>query len=77
MENGSFTTDHRGTSLKVGKRVAFNHSGDVVIGTILEIKKNTVWQEGYRNHVDFEMHVTNEDGKVSKIKNYSSFVIID
>ena len=77
METSSFTADHRGTPLTIGKRVAFNRSGDVIIGTILEIKKNKVWQEGYCSRIDFEMHVTNEEGNVSKIKNYSSFVIID
>lgn len=76
MEKQSFTTDHRGTPLEAGKRVAFNRSGDVIIGTILVIKKNSYWKDGYRNHIDFEMHVQNEEGAVSKIKNYSSFVII-
>ena len=77
MTKFSFTTDHRGTIIEAGKKVAFNRSGDVIIGTILDIKKNAYWKDGYRTHVEFEMHILNEEGTVSKIKNYSSFVIIN
>ena len=76
MDKQSYTTDRRGTPLEVGKRVAFNRSGDVIIGTILDIKKNQYWKDGYRTHTEFELHIQNEEGTISKLKNYSSFVII-
>ena len=32
--------DSRNTLIEVGKRVAYNFSGDIAIGTIKEIKRN-------------------------------------
>lgn len=70
-------TDHRGVKIEPGLRVAYNWSGDVALGVILEIKKND-WKEirsGWWSH-QFELHVKNEDGHISKIKNWRSFIII-
>lgn len=71
--------DHRGTLIAEGLRVAFNRSGDVVLGTIKEYKrcdwyvpKGSPW----RWCLKFEIHIEDENGHVSKIKNPNSFVII-
>lgn len=69
--------DHRGTLIEPGLRVAYNFSGDVAIGTIIELKRNE-WVEhrsGWWIH-KFELHVKNENGHISKIKNWRSFVIV-
>jgi hypothetical protein len=68
--------DSRGTFIAPGLRVAYNHSGNVVAGTIFEVKKN-IW-ENLRNEwrLKFEIHIMGENGKLSKIKNPNSFVII-
>jgi hypothetical protein len=71
------TRDHRGTLIEPGLRVAYNFSGDVALGTIIEVKKNN-WKErspGWWSH-EFELHVRNENGHLSKIKNCRSFIII-
>jgi len=71
--------DHRGTLIVNGLRVAFNRSGDVVLGTIKEYKrcdwyvpKGSPW----RWCLKFEIHIEDENGHVSKVKNPNSFVII-
>lgn len=69
--------DHRGTLIEPGLRVAYNFSGDVAIGTIIELKRNE-WKEvrkEYWSH-KFELRVQNENGHISKIKNWRSFVIV-
>jgi hypothetical protein len=71
------TRDHRGTLIESGLRVAYNWSGDVALGVIVEVKKND-WKErstGWWSH-QFEIHVKNENGHLSKIKNWRSFVIV-
>lgn len=78
----NITTDSRGSFIEYGKRVAYNKGGDVVIGTIVELKRNeyklskrstkdwTFW------NLDFELHVFGEDGNISKVKNPNCFVVI-
>lgn len=69
-------TDHRGTSIEIGCRVAYNRSGDVILGTVVMISKNQ-WRRGnWYWELLFELTVKDEEGKVSRIKNPRSFVII-
>jgi hypothetical protein len=72
------TLDHRGTTICEGLRVAFNRSGDVLIGKIIKVKKNewTYSESGKRWRLLYEMHIEAEDGNISKVKNVNSFVII-
>ena len=50
--------DSRGMTFSIGDTVAYNLSGDVVIGTILEIKKNSWYcKRGNSWYLDFEMLV--------------------
>lgn len=81
-ENGyphEVTQDRRGTTIEVGSRVAFNHSGDIAIGIIRELKK-CEWErmshDSQRWQIKFELHIEREDGGISKVKNPNSFVII-
>lgn len=68
--------DWRGTLIEPGLRVAYNFSGDIAIGTIVELKKNR-WKTKNKNwFLDFELHVMGENGKLSKIQNPNCFVII-
>lgn len=73
------TKDYTGTAIEPGLRVAFNKSGNVVLGTIKEYKrcdwyvpKGSPW----RWCLKFEIHIEDENGHVSKVKNPNSFVII-
>ena len=71
------TRDYRGTLIEAGLRVAYNYCGDVALGTIIELKKND-WIEkspGWWSH-QFELHVKNEEGRISKIRNWRSFIIV-
>jgi len=79
---GPIVNDSRGIRIEPGLKVAFNRSGDIVLGTIITVKKN-VWkdsrqgvgnQKWWTHH--FEMHIKGEDGNTSKIKNANSFIII-
>ena len=72
------TKDSRGTLIEPGLRVAYNRSGDVMIGEIVELKRCERIPGYYEDmHIlKFELLIKGEDGKVSKIKNYKSFVII-
>jgi len=70
------TKDSRGIIIEPGLRVAYNYSGDVVIGKIIELKKSEWKNNGHFWNLDFELHIENENGKISKIKNPNSFVII-
>lgn len=68
--------DSRGILIEEGLRVAYNQSGNVVIGVITTLKKNE-WEStnsGWR--LKFEIHIKNEEGGTSKVKNPNSFVII-
>lgn len=76
------TTDHRGSDIIVGKKVAYNYSGRVAIGTIISYDKCD-WYAGRRGVDDkswwglnFKLTVRGEDGIVSFIKNPNSYIII-
>jgi hypothetical protein len=73
------TTDYRGTKIEPGKIVAYNLSGYVRLGEIVQIQRNDVVETrggGWWNH-KFELLVRNiETQKISKVKNPGSFVII-
>jgi hypothetical protein len=81
------TKDRRGIKIEPGLRVAYNHSGDIDMGTILKIVKNE-WVKKYNKtaynrvrkfshwKLNFELHIENEDGHISKLKNPNSFLII-
>ena len=74
------TRDSRGTLIEPGLRVAFNHSGDVIIGTIVSVKSD--WkEETYRGKFEewkfvFALKIENEYGSISTVHNPNSFVII-
>ena len=74
--------DSRGVLFEPNMRIAYNRSGDVVIGKIKEVIRNewVVARQGVEPKkwwsLKFEMIVEGEDGLISKIKNPSSFVII-
>ena len=73
---GIVERDSRGTLISPGLRAAYNLSGDVVVGTIVEVKKNKWNSKGNDWRLEFEIHIMGENGKLSKIKNPNSFVII-
>ena len=68
--------DSRGTEIAEGLRVAFNRSGDVAIGKIVRVVKNSWKCSTWRWHLTFEIHIEGEDGRISKVKNPNSFIII-
>jgi len=69
--------DSRGTLIEPGLRVAYNLSGDVAIGTIIEVKKNRWVKRDWSWHLDFEIHIQLEgEIQISKVKNPNAFVII-
>ena len=72
------TRDHRGTEICEGLRVAFNRSGDVLIGKIITVKKNKWIYIDSRMfwRLVYEIHIEAEDGTISKVKNPNSFVVI-
>jgi hypothetical protein len=69
--------DHRGILIQPGLRVAYNLSGDVVIGTIVEVKKNQWVKKRGNWRLEFEIHIQLEgESRISKVKNPNAFVII-
>ena len=68
--------DSRGTQIESGLRVAFNRSGDVVLGTIVELKKNEWKKNTYGWRLGFDLEIIDENNVISRIKNPNSFVII-
>lgn len=68
--------DKYGVKIEQGARVAFNLSGDVVIGTIVEIKKNE-WMASTNNWLYHKFHmIVDVDGEKRNCKNINSFVVI-
>lgn len=74
------TKDSHGTVIENGARVAFNKSGNVVLGRIVEVKQNvwkqSNWGRGQHYFLKFKMIVEDEEGVESTLKNPNSFVII-
>ena len=74
--------DSRDTLIEEGLKVAYNQSGDVVLGVIKELKRSEYTGECSAGlakiwwRLNFELHILNEYGNESKIKNPNSFVII-
>ena len=79
------TTDHRNTPIEIGKKVAFNRSGDVEFGEILSFSSE--WKKDkLSKHVDsqgrvwwrlsFTLDIKREDGGTSTVKNHKSFLIL-
>lgn len=77
--------DHRGVPIEIGKRVAFNRSGDVEFGTIVSFSaKWRVRKEKYQNPdgklnwiLNFALVIKRESGGESTVKNYKSFIIVE
>ena len=80
-----FINDHRNSPIELGKKVAFNRSGDIEFGEIISFSSE--WkQDKYTKYKDpqgrvywrhiFSLQVKREDGGVSTVKNYRSFLII-
>lgn len=69
-------TDSRGSTIEPGKRVAYNLSGDIAIGTIKELKNNSWKKSNWTWRLNFELIIENEDGRISKVKNPNAFLII-
>lgn len=75
--------DRRGVLIQTSLRVAYNRSGDIETGTIIEVRKND-WKIARKGVDDkfwwshqFEMLIKNEiDEKITTVKNYNSFLII-
>jgi len=74
--------DSRGTIIKYDLRVAYNRSGNIVLGNINKINTNK-WkisrpgvETKYWWSLKFEMIVEDDNGKLTTIKNPNSFVII-
>ena len=70
--------DSRGNIIAPGSRVAFNRSGSVIIGKVLEVTKNK-WSwipSRFTWHLNYEIQIEAEDGLISKVKNPNSFVVI-
>lgn len=73
------TKDSRGIKIEPGLTIAFNRSGDIVKGKIIDVK--TSWKEAGsmaypRWYCRFLLTAEGEDGKISKLKNPNSFIII-
>lgn len=76
------TEDSRGTEIVVGKRVAYNQSGNVVLGTIIDFGSHWTKVRPGPDDTDwwrcfFSMDVLSEDDKTkSTLNNPNSFVIL-
>ncbi len=74
--------DHKGTEIKPGKRVAYNRSGDVVTGTIVELKQNEwkVTRSGLEPNkgwaLKFKLIIACDNGLTSTVMNPNGFVVI-
>lgn len=73
--------DSRGTLIVSGARVAYNLSGNVVLGVLQGM--NSSWTQirpGANNtswwNCKFNAFIVNEKGEVSTVKNPNSFVIL-
>lgn len=70
-------SDSRGCNIETGFRVAYNRSGDVVIGTIMNYSSEWVFSERQKYwRLNFKMVIQHESGNISTISNPNSFVII-
>lgn len=71
--------DSNGIPIESGKKVAFNKSGAVLLGEIVQLKRSE-WRKNIRDgwwFLKFELIVKNRnDGTESRIKNPNSFIII-
>lgn len=68
--------DRYGRDIVPGARVAYNLSGDVAMGTVVGITRNAwKWKE-WNWFLDFEIHIQNDNGNMSRVKNPNAFVII-
>lgn len=82
-EPAPIVVDPKGNPITLRARVAYNMSGNIKTGYIDSLKKNR-WRKSRPStegkfwwYLDFELLIENEEtGKISKIKNPNSFVII-
>tara|TARA_R110000868_G_scaffold95085_2_gene261798 strand:- start:358 stop:618 length:261 start_codon:yes stop_codon:yes gene_type:complete len=68
--------DSRGVLIEEGLKVAYNQSGNVVLGVIKKFKCSewSATKSGWR--LKFILLIENEEGQLSKVKNPNSFVVI-
>lgn len=86
LEPDVISHDSRGTLIEKGLRIAYNRSGNVIIGTIVNLKSNSYIRQDFKNNngdvfttrysLKFHLEVKNENGDKSFIKNPNCFVII-
>lgn len=71
------TDDHYGTPILPGRKVAFNKSGEVALGTIIALKRSE-WKLSRQDwySLKFALKIKNQDGSISTVTNPNSFVII-
>lgn len=82
-EPAPITLDSKGNPISLRARVAYNLSGGIEIGYIDSIEKNG-WRkvnkglgENFMWGTVFEILIENEEtGKISKIKNPNSFIVL-
>lgn len=81
-EKPNSLTQRNGVTLQEGLPIAYNRSGEVILGTIVEVIKND-WKpvrkgiddKFWWKH-DFQMKVISDNGIPSTIRNFNSFVVI-
>ena len=65
------------TGIQVGDTVAYNRSGDVLIGVVETIEAVQVLWYNRPSHINVSASIKNcKDGKISKVKNLASMVKI-
>jgi hypothetical protein len=79
-EPAPFSSDHCGTAVDVGSRVAFNRSGSVALGTVEKITASWAKSMFIDPHqwwrLTFMMKVRDDVGKIATLKNPNSFIVI-
>lgn len=72
--------DSRGTLIELGKRIAYNRSGTVVLGKIMWFRSDWKTMPNHKDRnwwrIQFSMRVEGDDETVTTLKNPNSFVII-
>ena len=70
--------DYRGVKFDVGNFVAYNKSGSVRLGKILNVNKNefVLKNKSTAYILKFEIIIQGDDGSISTVKNPNSIAII-
>lgn len=76
--DGTEWKDHRGTTLEVGQKVAYNLSGEIAYGEIIEIKARRMNVFGYGQdlpNIKIKQFLPHE-GKISKVRQAKNVMVL-